>query len=131
MNSDTQPTPEALLERLRSTACYSQQVEQELAKLTTPELETIMKLHRLLILKLSTQAELQPELWDVLKDLLKSVLDWGRLQEQQKEREFAQQKYREQLEAKKAEEQAEQNRSENESLAPNTLELIELELKLL
>jgi hypothetical protein len=117
---------EVVLDRLGAGAKYCQDVEQQLARFVTPELETIMKLHRVIILKLSTQAEARPELWDVLKDLMKPVMDWARLQEQSKEREFAEQKYRDQ--AKKAEAL---EHKEDAALSPETLEKIEFELRLL
>ncbi len=120
---------EALLERLGRGAQYCRKIEDQLAAHAGPELETIMKLHRLIILKLSTQAEVRPDLWDILKDLMKPVMDWARLQEQQKEREFAERKYRDQLEATQAEAAAKDN--PEAALKPETLEKIELELKLL
>jgi hypothetical protein len=123
------PTEEQILEQLGHGAAYCHQVEQQLADFVTPELETIMKLHRMIILKLSTRAETRPELWDVLKDLMKPVMDWARLQEQSKEREFAEQKYRDQ-----AEKDGAGNPAANENrkaLLPETLERIEFELKLL
>ncbi len=122
-------TEEALLERLGHGADYCRKVEEQLAACAGPELDAIMKLHRLIILKLSTQAEEKPALWDVLKDLMKPVMDWARLQEQQKERELAEKKYRDQVEAAKADAAAKDN--PNATLKPETLEKIELELKLL
>ncbi len=126
----TDDREEALLARLGQSAQYCRQIEEQLAKYAGPELDAIMRLHRLVILKLSVQAEVKPELWDVLKDLMKPVMDWARLQEQQKDREFAERKYREQLEAEKAEAHSPKNPAEA-ALTPETLEKIEFELKLL
>lgn len=120
---------EALLERLGRGADYCRKVEEHLAVCAGPELDAIMKLHRLIILKLSTQAEEKPALWEVLKDLMKPVMDWARLQEQRKERELAEKKYHDQAEAAKAEAAAKDN--PDATLKPETLERIELELKLL
>lgn len=130
VNAESAPEvpAEMLLERLGEGAKYCRQVEEQLLKHAGPELDTIMRLHRLIILKLSTRAEAQPELWDVLKDLMKPVMDWARLQESRKEREFAEQKYRDQVEAEQREEN---KRPEDSALSPKTLENIEFELKLL
>ncbi len=125
---DACPTEEEVLARLAHGARYCQEVEQQLARFIGPELDTIMRLHRMIILKLSTQAEVKPELWDVLKDLMKPVMDWARLQEQQREREFAEKKYRDQVEVEKADEA---KAPADAALTPETLEKIELELKLL
>ncbi len=118
-----------MLERLGQGAQYCQKIEEQLAKVAGPELDAIMRLHRMIILKLSVQAEVRPQLWDVLKDLMKPVMDWARLKEQQKEREFSEQKYREQLAAETAEAQA--KKDPDATLSPETLEKIEFELKLL
>jgi len=127
---DAGPTEEALLDRLEQGAEYCRRIEELLAKHVGPELDTIMKLHRLIILKLSTQAEVKPELWDVLKDLMKPVLDWARLQEQQKDREFAERKHREQMEADKTEASSPKDPAET-ALNPETIKKIESQLKLL
>jgi hypothetical protein len=125
--ADLVPVDEdTMLRQLEQGAKYCQAVERQLAKYTCPELDTIMKLHRVLILRLSTLAEANAPLWDVVKDLMKPVMDWAKIQEQQKEREFTEQKYRDQ--------QAKDNTGGGErdsGLSPQTLEKIELELKLL
>ena len=66
------------------------------------ELETLIKLHRVLVLKLSLEADGAPELLKLAKDLMKPVMDWARLQEKRKDRALAEQKHRDQLEAQKA-----------------------------
>ncbi len=126
------PVPDSedlYLDQLEHGVKYCQEVEQQLARIAGPELNAIMKLHRLIILKLSTRAEAQPELWDVLKDLMKPVMDWARLEEQQKEREFAEQKHREQRADVQAGRGGESRAGA--ALSPETLQKIEAELKLL
>ena len=129
-SQDADPTEEALLAQLQRGAQYCQQIQQQLAQYAGPELDAIVKLHRMIILKLSTRAESQPELWDVLKDLMKPVMDWARLQEQQKDREFAERKHRDQMEAEKAAANPLGDPAAT-ALTPETLEKIERELKLL
>jgi hypothetical protein len=127
---DAFPTEEALLERLGQGAEYCRKIEDQLSKYAGPELNAIMRLHRIIILKLSTQAELNPALWAVLKDLLKPGMDWARLQEQQKDREFAERKHHDQMAADQTEATVPKDPAET-SLTPETLEKIEFELKLL
>ena len=119
---------ERLLDRIARAAERCREVEELLGRIPAPELETLIKLHRVLILKFSLEAEVAPELLKLAKDLMKPVLDWARLEEQCKRRELTEQKYRDQVEAEKA---ARDKTNHGEGLTPETLEKIERELKLL
>jgi hypothetical protein len=99
-------------------------VERQLGESPAPELETLIKLYRVLILKFSLEANVAPELFKLVCDLMKPVMDWARLQEKRKERELAEQKHRDRIEAKTARE------TKDDGLAPDTLQKIQREIKL-
>ena len=125
---ETQGRQEQLLDQIARAAERCREVEELLSRNPAPELETLIKLHRVLILKFSLEAEVAPELLKLAKDLMRPVMDWARLQEQCKRRELAELKYRDQVEAQKA---ARDKAAHGEALSPETLEKIERELKLL
>jgi len=50
-----------LLEQIAAAARHCQEVEREFGKNPPPELETLIKLHRVLILQLSTQTDGNPK----------------------------------------------------------------------
>jgi hypothetical protein len=117
-----------LLEQLSRGALQCQEAERRLKGLQGPELETIIKLYRVLIMKFSLEAETAPELFKLAKDLMRPVMEWARLQEQRREHDFAEQKYRDQ----QATQRAARTREEGgDALTPETLARIERELKLL
>jgi hypothetical protein len=131
------PTPEAgtepqavadasaqLLEQIAEGARLCEQVERQLARHPAPGLETLIKLCRAKILKLSVQAQAAPGQFKLVCDLMRPVMEWARLEEKRKERELAEQKYREQ----KAGSEKTQG---GDALRPETLARIERELKLL
>jgi chorismate mutase len=85
-----------------------------------------------IILRLCAQAEAKPEAARLVTALMRPVMDWARLQEQRKERELAEQKYRDQVEAQKAAIEREINAAKTEGgLSLETIERIERELKLM
>jgi len=122
------PWPEQLLEQIRVGAEQCAEVERQLARHPAPELETLIKLHRVLVLKFSLEAETAPELLKLVKDLMKPVMDWAELQEKGKQRELAEQRHREQMAARKAAPGG--SNAGGEALKPETLEQIERELNL-
>lgn len=86
----------------------------------------------MLILKFSLEAEVAPDLFRLANDLMKPVLDWARLQEKRRERELAEQKYRDQVEVQKADrDQHARAESGADGLTPETVEKIQNELRLL
>jgi hypothetical protein len=129
--SEPEPPNEVVLAQLERSAGFCRKVQDQLAGFATPELEIILKLYRILILKLGTTAEAKPEHWEILKDLMRPVMDWARLEEQQKEREFTEQKYQDEKAAEEAEKAAEAKPERDRSLKDGTREKIELELHLL
>src|ERR1700739_4658108 len=53
---------EQLLHEISSGAQQCEQVEKEFAEAAAPDMETLLKLHRVLLLQLSTQASADPQL---------------------------------------------------------------------
>jgi hypothetical protein len=122
---------ETLLNQISRGAALCAEVERCLAGNPAPELETLIKLFRVIILKLSVEANVAPELLKLVNDLMKPVLDWARLEEKRKEREFTERKYREQAAAQAANREKEKKDADGENaLTSETLEKIERELKL-
>jgi hypothetical protein len=120
-----------LLNQINRGAALCAEVERRLAGNPAPELEMLIKLFRVIILKLSVDANLAPDLLKLVNDLIKPVLDWARLEEKRKEREFSERKYHEQAAAQQADRVKEQKAANGENaLTPETLEKIERELKL-
>ena len=114
-----------LLDRMAQGAQLCKEVETLLRGEPGPELETILRLHRVLVLKLSAEAQGAPELLRLANLLMKPLMDWARLEEKRKDRELAEQRRREAAQQKTA--QAGANGS---ALKPETLEEIEHELHL-
>jgi len=132
--TDPPPTPcrddldrpeESLLERIAEGAQLCRDIEEQLREHPAPELETIIKMYRTLVLRLSAEAPAVPELRHLVSTFIKPVLDWARLEEKRKDRELAEQRRREAAQQKTA--QAGANGS---ALKPETLEEIEHELHL-
>ena len=123
---------EALLRQIATGARQHQEVLSEFARHPAPELETIIALHRVLILKLSTQANTDPDLLDLIGRLMKPVLEHAKLVEKRRELELAEQKYRDQVAERVKAIQAELGRArESGGVREETIEKIERELKLL
>ncbi len=118
-----------LLLQIAKAARECQAVEAEFGRNPAPPLETLIKLHRVLVLKLSTQANLAPNLLSLVAQLMRPVMEWARLQEKQKQRELAEQKYRDELAAQKAVRDKELS-GETDALTPETVAKIERELHL-
>jgi len=123
---------EQLLSQISQGARLCAEVESKLSQDPAPELETLIKVYRVLILKLSLEANVAPELFKLASGLMKPVMDWARLQEKRRELELAEQKYRDHVEARKTA-QAREARAQAgaATLSPETLEKIERELNLL
>ena len=107
---------ELLLGQIARCARECREVEQQLDHYPAPELETIIKLHRVLLLKFSAEANVAPEMLKFVKELMKPVMDWARLQEKRKDRETEQQR---------------RQAGDGDALSAETLEKIERELNLL
>jgi len=70
-----------LLGQIASGARQCQEVEKELGKVGAPELDTLIKLHRVLILKLSTEVQADTELLELVNRMMKPVVAFARLKQ--------------------------------------------------
>src|ERR1051325_3565561 len=75
-----------VLDRISSGAAAVKQVEKQFAKDAPPEVETLIKLHRVLIMQLSLQATANPELLKTASDCMKPVMAYLKVQEQRADR---------------------------------------------
>jgi hypothetical protein len=94
----SQELQERLLAQIAEGAVLCEEVEQAFGENRTPQLETLVKLYRVLVLKLCVEAQEAPTLLKLANELMRPVLEWARLEEKRKERELAEQKYRDQVE---------------------------------
>jgi len=132
------PEPEAgqetVLDQIAQGARLCGEIEGQFGKNPPPELETLLKLHRVLILKFSLEANASQDLLRLVRDLMKPVMDWAQLQEKRKLRELAERKYRDQAEAQqaaRAKEKQGAGAGDGAALTSDTLTQIERELQLL
>jgi len=125
----------ALLAQITSGARQCAEVEKQFGKNPPPELETLIKLQRVLILKLSTQANADPELMKLVSASFGSVMESERLKIKRSELELNSRKVV--LMEKKAaaydRAQAALTEAKNSKggITPETLHRIETELRLL
>jgi hypothetical protein len=120
---------EHLLDQIAQGAELCREIERKLAEHPAPELETIIRLHRVLVLKLSVEAEGAPAMLKLTSDLMKPLMDWARLEEKRKEVALAEQKHRDQMEAQRAEREKASGDA-SKALSTETLQKIERELHL-
>ena len=120
---------EGLLNQIRQTAKLSEEVLALLREHPAPELETILQLHRILVLKLTAEAQAAPELLKWVGLLMKPLMEFARLEETRKRRELAEQKYRDQQAQECAANKQESDK--DKALQPETAQRIEHELHLL
>ena len=121
---------EDLLEQIALAARHCRELEAQFGENPAPGLETIIKLHRALVFSYCLRAEEDPEQARAVKDLMKSVMDYAQLEEKRRQRDLAEQKYRDQVEAQKAA-RAREGQAGGGTLTPETLGKIERELNLL
>jgi len=123
---------EWLLAQIGEGARHCKEIEAEFGKNPAPELETLIKLHRVMVLQLSSEGKVGRETIGVVTALMRPVMEWARLQEKRKTRELAEEKHRAQVEAEKAAKERELEAANSEGgLSPETLEKIERELRLM
>lgn len=72
---------ERLLSQITSGAKQCREVEKAFGDAPAPEFETLIKLHRVLILKLSTAGNAEPELLELVNRMMKPVVQFARLQQ--------------------------------------------------
>jgi hypothetical protein len=114
--SEAELTPEQarhaqewLLERIGQGAALCRDLEERLRENPAPELETIIKLYRMLVLTLSAEVRAVPELRHLVTALMRPIMEWARLEQKRAER------------AARPDEQRERDRA----LRPATMEKIE------
>ena len=83
---------ETLLQQIASGAEQVKEVEAQFGKSPAPELETLIKLHRVLILQLSTQGNADPEFLRLADQLMRTAMEFvsGQTKARQKETELQQ-----------------------------------------
>lgn len=81
-----------LLGQIASGSRECKEVEKAFGQDPPPELETLIKLHRVLIMKLSTMAVADPELLSLASGMMKPMIAYAKVQEQAKSRELDERK---------------------------------------
>ena len=126
---DARRLQESLLERIAQGATLCRELEAQLRQHPAPELETIIKLYRVLLLRLSAEVQAVPDLRHLVSTLMKPVMDWARLEEKRKDREWVEQQARDSAAARQAKRNGENGHADH-AISPETLKKIERELKL-
>lgn len=83
---------EQLLRQIATGANQCREVEKAFGENPAPELQTIIKLQRVLILKISTQANANPELIELVARLTKPAMEFAKLVEKRRENDLAERK---------------------------------------
>lgn len=117
---------ERLLRQIAEGGELCRHMESQLRQHPSPELEIIIKLCQVLVLRLSAEGQEMPDRFQIVGALMKPVMEWARLQERRKLRELAEQKYRDESAAQEAKE----GNGPQAALTAETLERIEHELSL-
>lgn len=123
---------ERLLKQITSGAKQCREVEAAFGRSPAPELETIIKLHRVLALQFATRASADPGMVELAERASKMALEFAKLEEKRADRELAEQKYRDQVAEKRAVIEREIGQAKARGgVTAETLAKIEAELKLL
>ena len=117
-----------LLAQIAEGAGMCVEDDRALGQNPNPQVETLIKLYRVLVLKICVEAKGAPSMLKLANDLMRPVMEWARLEEKRKERELVEQKYRDQVE--KAARERERDEATG-ALKPETLIRIERELNLI
>jgi hypothetical protein len=83
----------SLLQQIASGAQQCKEVEKQFGSNPAPEVDTLIKLHRVLILNLTTQGNANPELLDQVNALMKPVLDFAKLNLKREELDLSKEKF--------------------------------------
>ncbi len=127
----TKRMQERLLGQIASGSRQCKEVEAALGKNGAPELDTLIKLHRVLILKLSTEVNTKPETIEIVAQMMKPVMDYAKLEEKRRELALSEQKYRDQVRANSEALQRELKKAKAEGgISNETFEFVEQKLKL-
>lgn len=123
---------EQLLQQIASGANQCREVEEAFGDHPAPEMETIIKLQRVLILKISTQANVDPQMLDLVGRLTKPAMDYAKLMAKQREMDLSEQKYRDQVAERRRAIEAEISKAKGSGgITAETMGRIEAELRLL
>ena len=76
----------SLLSQIATGSRTCQAVEKEFGRNPAPELEVLIKLHRVLFMNLAAHGQTDPQAVANLSALMKSAMEWAKLQEKQKDR---------------------------------------------
>jgi DNA-binding phage protein len=123
-----------LLDKIASGAQQAREVEKQFGDNPPPELDTLIKLHRVLILQLSTQAQADPRLITLVNNSMRTVMEWlsGRTKAELEKEKLGLQERRVKLLEQKAEAFDRVKQAVNSGgITPETLTKIEQELRLL
>ena len=123
-----QALEEQLLDQIESAGDQCRKLDRAFRKSPAPVIDTLLKVHRVLLLKLNNQANVDPKLIDLASSAFKPLFEWARIDMKKEELEDAKLERRNEADLKRA---AEQRNATREGLRPETLEQIEKELKLL
>jgi len=123
---------EQLLKQIASGANQCREVEKAFGQNPAPELETIIKIHRVLALQFATRANVDSTMLEMSERASRMALEFAKLAEKRAERELAESKYRDQVAERKRAIEAELSKGKSSGgITPETLSKIEAELKLL
>jgi hypothetical protein len=111
---EAQRAQEWLLERIGQGAALCRELETRLRQDPAPEIETIIKLYRILVLTLSAEVRAVPELRHLVTALMRPVMEWARIEEKRKDREQEQHRA-----------QPQEQTDHERALRPKTVEKIE------
>jgi hypothetical protein len=78
-----------MIEQIRTGSAATKKVAQEFAENPAPEIALVIKMIQVLVMKFSAQANVDPAQIEYLVALLKPVMDWVKIQEHGKDRDFA------------------------------------------
>jgi hypothetical protein len=123
---------ERILDLIAAAAGECKKIEAEFGKNPPPQLETLINLHRVIVLHLCDAPDRSQKTLELITRLMRPVMEYARIEEVRRQRELAEQKYRDQAAAEQAARAQEQRAAEGgDTLTPETVEKIEHELKLL
>jgi hypothetical protein len=119
---------EQLLDQIEFAGDQCLKLDRAFRKSPAPVIDILLKVHRVLILKLNNQANVDPKLMALASSAFKPLFEWARIDLKREEFEDAKLERRNETELKRA---AEQRDATRDGLRPETLEQIEKELRLL
>lgn len=82
-----------LLDRIATGATLSRDISRQFSAHPAPETEQLVKLLRVLVMQLSVQSQADPALLDLVNPLMRSILDFAKIQEKQQDRDLERQKF--------------------------------------